>query len=148
MNVMEVLQDYLDKVSACVMTQNWDGYRPSVSLPLHLITATSSMTVTTEAELRLHFDTFAQTLKAQHVTDFIRLAELATEMTETLISCRFVTHLMSNGHRLIPPYRSQMTLRFEDGSWRAASITNSLANSTWPMLMPNPMTTQGPWRHS
>jgi hypothetical protein len=37
---------------------------------------------------------------------------------------------------LVPPFRSAITLRHQEGVWRAASITNALANSRWPIHMP------------
>jgi hypothetical protein len=42
--------------------------------------------------------------------------------------------VISGSHRLIPPFRSDMTLRLVGNRWRVASLTNGLANSRWPLM--------------
>ncbi|MGQ0567720.1 MAG: hypothetical protein ACT4OK_22010 [Gemmobacter sp.] len=130
------LQIYLDEVAAAVMRQDYAAYRERVALPFQLVTHTASLHIDTDAVLRQGFDTFAQSLQMQKITDFLRLVEGAEQMDEALITGRYVTHMMAGAHRVIPPFRSQITLRHEDGRWRAASITNALANSRWPLILP------------
>ncbi len=132
-----ILQTYLDTISAAVMANDWATYRAGVIMPFHLVTHTANITVSTEKDLRAGFDTFRQTLELQRVTDFIRLVESAKQVDQDLITGRYTTHLMSGGHRLLDPYTSQITLRRQDNIWRAASITNALANSRWPLLLLN-----------
>ncbi|RUS58699.1 hypothetical protein EGN72_17355 [Pseudorhodobacter sp. E13] len=130
-----VLQTYLDHIAQAVMVNDWDTYRAGVVMPFHLVTHSANITVSTEADLRAGFDSFRQTLVVQRVTDFIRLVESAKQVDKDLISGSYTTHLLSGGHRLLDPYTSQITLRRQDGIWRAASITNALANSRWPLLL-------------
>ncbi|MGB8815469.1 MAG: hypothetical protein WCC57_20015 [Paracoccaceae bacterium] len=136
MHSLAPLQTYLDHIGAAVLANDWPTYRAGVCLPFHLVTATASLTVTTEADLRAGFDSFVDTLRSQHVTDFIRLAEASVQLDDQLISGRYVTHLLANGLRIIPPFRSQITLRYVGDHWCGASISNALANSRWPLLMP------------
>ena len=72
----------------------------------------------------------------QKVTDMIILAKGAGHLSAGLTAGRYVTHLLCNANRAVPPYRSQMVLRLVDGQWRAVSIANSLTNSRWPLLVP------------
>lgn len=130
------LQIYLDEVAGAVMRQDYAAYRERVTLPFQLVTHTASHHIETDHDLRLGFDSFAQTLQIQRITDFMRLVEGAEAMDEALITGRYVTHMMAGAHRVIPPFRSQITLRHEGGRWRATSITNALANSRWPLLLP------------
>lgn len=134
-NASSILQTYLDQIARAVMTDDWETYRAGVVMPFHLVTHTANITVSTEADLRAGFYTFRQTLEMQRVTDYIRLVESAKQVDEDLITGSYTTHLLSGGHRLLDPYTSQITLRRQEGIWRAASITNALANSRWPLLL-------------
>lgn len=140
----QILQLYLDEVAGCVMRLDYAGYRTRMCLPFHLVTHTASLTVSTEDDLRLGFDAFANTLRIQRVTDYLRLVDGAERLDEVLISGHYITHMMAGAYRVIPPFRSQITLRMEDGVWRGASITNALANSRWPILAPGRFTVTDP----
>lgn len=131
-----ILQAYLDGVSTLTLAQDWAGYRQMVALPCAVVSHDESKIITTEAELRQGFDDFAQSLRALRVTDFIRLVANAQSLDADLISGSYTTHLISGGQRILAPYTSLMTLRQIEGRWRAASITNGLANSRWPLLRP------------
>ncbi len=137
MQAVRILQDYLDDIAAAVMSGDYPRYRDGVVLPLHLVTHTTNLSVTTEDGLRNGFDAFRLMLRTQRVTDYIRLVESAQAIDEELISGRYVTHLIAGGMRVNDPFQSQITLRREAGRWRAASITNALSNSRWPLVMPS-----------
>jgi hypothetical protein len=132
----QTLQIYLDEVAGSVLRRDFATYRDRIALPFQLVTHAASLHITDEATLRQGFDTFAQAVQVQRITDYLRLVEGAEELDEALITGRYVTHMMAGAHRVFPPFRSQITLRHEDGRWRAASITNALANSRWPLIVP------------
>lgn len=129
-----ILQDFLDAVSETIMLDDWDGFRDAVSLPLHIISHDESKVVTTEAELKLIFDQFRNTLRFQKVTDYIRLVDSATLLDRFLISGNYITHLLARGHRILVPFRSQMTLRLQANRWRVASVTNGITTSRWRLI--------------
>lgn len=133
MKTQETLQEWLDTVSDAVMRGDYAVYRAHVCLPFHLITHTASLRIEDDPPLRAGFDSFVQMLRSQRVTDYIRLASGAEQLDDVLITGRYVTHLLVGGTRLMPPFKSAITLRREDGVWRAASITNALANARWPI---------------
>lgn len=137
----QILQTYLDEVSAAVMRGDWPAYRDSVALPFQLVTHTASLQIATEEDLRQGFETFSEALRIRRVTDYVRLVEGAERLDDALVTGRYITHLMAGTVRVMPPFRSQITLRLDDGRWRAASITNALANSRWPILLPDPRIT-------
>lgn len=134
MDASDIFQVYLDTVSLAVMADDWPAYRRSVHLPCHVISHEESKVVATVDDLRIGFDQFSQTLKFHKITDFIRLVEAATQLDTELISGSYVTHLIAGTQRIMPPFRSQMTLRLIAGHWRAVSVTNGLANSRWPLV--------------
>ncbi len=145
----QTLQLYLDEVGAAVMKHDYPAYRARMCLPFQLVTHVANINVTTEDELRQGFDVFADSLRIQKVTDYLRLVEGAEMLDDVLLTGRYITHLLAGSHRVIPPFRSHITLRLEDGHWRAASITNALANSRWPILVPSiarPPEPEGPTR--
>jgi len=147
MPTLQLLQSYLDEIGHAVMRGDWETYLNAVCLPFHFITESTSLVVASEADLRAGFDEFHQMLTLQRVTDYIRLAESAVDIDDLLISGRYVSHMItSGGHRLMPPFRSQITLRLVGNTWRAAAITNSLTNMRWPILIPAVATADAPFK--
>lgn len=134
MDAADIVQTYLDEVSQAVMTDDWETYRAGVNLPLHLISHDETKVIATEDDLRDGWTHFRDMLRIRRVTDYIRLVESASRLDKSLISGRYVSHLIAGSHRLMPPFRSAITLRLVGNRWRAASITNSLVNSRWPLV--------------
>ena len=134
MDTVLILQGFLDEIGAAVMAEDWETYRSGICLPCHITSQDESKVVSTEADLKAGFDQFCDTLRAQRVTDYVRVVQTAERLDETLISGKYVTHLVSGSQRVLPPFQSQMTLRLVGNRWRAASVTNALANSRWPLV--------------
>lgn len=134
MDTAAILQDYLDEVSLAVLHDDWQTYRDGISLPCAVITHSESKIVATEDDLRAGFETFRDTLRAQRVTDYIRLVDQAARLDKDLISGSYISHIIAGGQRVVAPFRSLMTLRLVGNRWRAASVTNGLANSRWPLM--------------
>lgn len=136
MQASVIAQQYLDEAAAIVMADDWPAYTDVISRPFLLITHTGTMTFATPDEIRGIYQDFVQLLRTQHVTDYIRLVETAQQIDTDLIMADYVTHLMCGSHRIMDPVRSSISLRLEGIRWRAASITNAVASSRWPLLMP------------
>ena len=134
MDAPETLQAYLDEVSRSVLADDWETYRMCVALPFHIVSHDENKVVSTEDDLRAGFDQFCDTLRFNRITDYIRLVESATMLDQDLISGSYVSHLISHGQRIMPAFRSQITLQLSGNRWRAASVTNALANSRWPLV--------------
>ena len=129
-----ILQSFLDEGAAAVLQGDWPTYRDGISLPCAVISHDESKIVETEEDLRAGFDSFCDTLRAQRVTDYIRLVEQAWRIDHALISGSYVSHIMAGGQRVIAPFKSLITLRLVGNRWRADSVTNGLANSRWPLV--------------
>ena len=134
MDAPETLQAYLDEVSRTVLADDWETYRMCVALPFHIVSHDENKVVSTEDDLRAGFDQFCDTLRFNRITDYIRLVESATMLDQDLISGSYMSHLISHGQRIMPAFRSQITLQLIGNRWRAASVTNALANSRWPLV--------------
>ena len=133
---LQLMQSYLDEIGSAVLLGDWDAYRNHVALPFTLITETATLRVATEDDLRKGFDSFHEMLKFQKVTQYVRLADSAEALSDTLISGRYVSHFIAGSHRIIPPFRSTITLRLIGNTWRAVAITNSISNMQWPIQVP------------
>lgn len=138
MLALQTLQSYLDESDANLLRADWPGYSAGVALPFTMITEASVMTVSSEAELRAGFDAYQNMIHTQRLTDVVRLAETAAALGERLISGRYITHMMAGSHRIMPPFRSNLTLRLTGNRWQAICVTNSLANMQWPIHLPRP----------
>lgn len=136
MQATSIAQAYLDEVADIVMGGDWEAYCDTISRPFLLITHNSTLTFATPDDIRGVYDDFRQLLQTQRATDLVRLVDSAQQIDPNLISARYVTHLMSGSHRLMDPVRSSISLRLEGNRWRAASITNAVSSSRWPLLMP------------
>ncbi|MFN4154989.1 MAG: hypothetical protein ACK4HF_10060 [Paracoccaceae bacterium] len=141
MQAATILQTYLDEISVAVLAGDFAAYRAGMVVPFHLVTHAESISLDTDEALREGFESFCAMLKSQRVTDYIRLVEGAQTLDPDLISGRYITHVISGGMRVFDPFSSQITLCREDGHWRAASITNAIAKSRWPMLLASPANT-------
>ena len=145
MDATTILQAYADEVAAAVLANDWDTYRDAICLPCAVISHDESKVISTEDDLRAGFDTFRATLKVQRVTDYIRLVDSALLLDPDLLSGSYVSHIIAEGHRVLKPFRSLMTLRLVGNRWRAVSVTNGLANSRWPLVrLELPPEPQGP----
>jgi hypothetical protein len=123
-------------MSATVLADDWATYSAHVGLPFRLVTETGDMLVATEAELRRGFDGFVAALRSQNVTDYIRLAKSAWHSHPDRLEGTYETHTLSHGRRVLPTYRSAITLLRQGETWRATDIANTLNNDRWPIDVP------------
>jgi len=138
MQASAIVQTYLDEVAAIVVAGDWEAYTDVVCRPFTMITHSGTLSFATPDDIRCIYDGFRDLLRSQHVTNFIRLVDTAHQIEHDLISASYVTHLISGGTRIMDPVTSGITLRLDGNRWRAASITNALSNSRWPLLMSRP----------
>ncbi len=136
MDAAAIAQTYLDEVAAIVMADDWTAFTDVLCRPFTIVTNASTLTYPTPEDLRGVYVDFVAMIRTQHVTDYIRLVESVSHLDPDLISARYVTHLLSSGHRLMDPVKSSIILRREDNRWRAASIINSASNFRWLLLTP------------
>lgn len=132
-----ILQSYLDDVGAAVLAGDWESYESRVALPFQLTTQTAVMIVSNTKDLRAGFDDFHHMLRSQRVTDYVRIADRAEKLADGRMSGRYTSHLVAGTQRILPPFKSDITLRLVGNLWRATAITNELTNSRWPMLTPS-----------
>ncbi len=136
MNTAGLLQSTLDDLSKAVCTDDFALYEKHVLLPFNLVTDRANLYVTTLQDLEEGFDAFVCGLQAKGATSMIRLVETAHFTARGDIHGTYVTHLMGGGLPVAPPFRSEVTLRNVDGIWKACTISNSMQNASWPIMIP------------
>jgi hypothetical protein len=136
MDAKTLLQSWLDRMSATVLADDWTTYAAHVDLPFRLVTETGDMLVATDAELRRGFDGFVAALRSQNVTDYVRLVSSARHPGPDRLEGTYDTHTLSHGQRVLPIYRSAITLHRQGETWRATWIANTLNNDRWPIDVP------------
>ena len=134
MQATDILQTYLDVVSRAVLTDDWDAFCNSISLPCHIITLNEDKIVTKVEDLKAGFDQFVDSLRAQRVTHYIRLVESATLQESDVISGHYITHLIAGSIRVMQPLRSKITLQLIGNRWCAVSVSTVLTISRWPLV--------------
>ncbi len=136
MDAKAELQTWLDTMGAATLAGDWPTYSEHVSLPFRLTTETGDMTVHTEAELKRGFDGFVASLRAQSVSDYVRIVLSADSPAPDRLSGTYSSHILSQGLRVLPRFDSAIELAHQDGIWRATTIANTLNNDRWPIDVP------------
>ncbi len=134
MSPMDIAQAYLDEAAAAVLADDWVTYRAGISLPCATVSRDGTTIIRTEAALRAGYDGIRAMLIGQGVTDYIKMVETAQFLDKDLISVSYLSHILVSGHRIMPPFRSMLDLRFEGRRWRAAGVTNGLSQNQWPPM--------------
>jgi hypothetical protein len=133
-----ILQEALDDLGSALITGDWDGFLARIDLPFEMQTDTATIHVTRADDMRDGYDRFREFIFLRRVTDYVRLAETAAFDGPDTLSGSYVSHLLSNGTWVVPPYRSLMVLRRRDSDWFACRIVANLQNDRWPILTPHP----------
>ena len=131
-----IFQSYLDRMGQATMDGDFATYEKGVALPFNLSTETEEIIVSDRAELRKGFDDFYKTLQSQHVTDFVRTLTAHEARGDDLILGLYETNLLSDGKRVLPPWKSVMALARVDTGWRACWIRNNMGGRRWPLPRP------------
>lgn len=133
-----ILQETLDDLGSAVMTDDWEGFCARIVIPFELETEAARIKVVSLDEMREGYDTFRDMIVARRVSDYVRLVEHATFDGPDTICGTYVSHLLGNGVRVVPPYRSMMILQRQGNRWSVRRIANSWKNDRWPILTPRP----------
>lgn len=115
---MEIYQRHLDVVSRSMMLPGMPEVCPNTALPIRLGTLDAETTLHTYEEVTERIGSFVKNMRAQGVTDYIRIAKSARFSSATRIEGWHVTHILISGTHLVDPYKCEAVLDFQDGTWR------------------------------
>lgn len=131
MKYLPMLQTYLDRISDCWVTGDFDTWEASVVLPFSLVAKSGTSTSNTVEALRAEFEFYVEMIKGYGVTDIIRRAELAEPIDDEQLIGTYETHILSNGRRITDPYTSSVLLKKVNQEWRAATVMNAIGRTGW-----------------
>ncbi len=122
-------QHFLDGVVDAFRMRDFEAFRERISLPLTVFSYEGTAVVTEAEDLRHYFHLFVESLDRAGVTDHVRVATSFYQIGPNLAACTYDTYLFRDGTRVIEPYASSSTLRFEEGRWRVVSIMSALPHA-------------------
>lgn len=130
-----IYQDWLDTTSDALMDGDANAFTARMAIPF--IMRTSGGETVLETVEDLHSDTVnvIQTLKAQLVTNYIRLVKKARYLDEETIEGWHTTYMLHDATAVTPPYGSRMILRLREGGWKAVEADHELSGDRFPISL-------------
>ena len=134
----DIYQEVLDVLSRAILEGDSDTVLRLIPLPHAVRTMSGQIRIATEAEMISTVEGMQASLKGNGATDYIRIVDEAQFTGENEIVGEHTSHILRNGVRLVPPYRNQLTLRrADDGTWQVSATSEVVADTRWPILLPN-----------
>jgi hypothetical protein len=132
-----IYQAILDNLSRVIGSPDLASVLDYVKLPIVVRTAAAELIVETETDLRSGLLQFGNSLRSQGMNHFIQLAESARYLSDDYIEAFHVTHTLRNAISVVPPFQSRAIVRkCDDGRWRLTETNTTLANDSWPIVLP------------
>ncbi|WP_223422351.1 nuclear transport factor 2 family protein [Tateyamaria pelophila] len=128
---LKLFQTILDRISAAFLSGDADAWLNACSLPFQLVSRHGVETFTTRDEMRRDFEAYQREFKTHGVTDIIREAKTAELIDDDHMVGTYRTHIMNRGNHVVPPWEASLTLRREDGIWRATTVMRAIGHLNW-----------------
>lgn len=134
----DIYQEVLDVLSRAILAGDGDTVLRLIPLPHAVRTMSGQIRIETAAEMIATVEGMQASLKGNGATDYIRIVDHAEFTGTDEITGEHTSHILRGGVRLVPPYRNQLTLRrAEDGTWQVSATSEVVADTRWPILLPN-----------
>lgn len=133
MNPLDLYQQALNRVSEAVLAGDFDRYADQIDLPYLIQTETAQLLVATREELRPTFLALHETLVAQGVTHYERVARTADHVDRDRIEGWHHTHLIAHGERLNLPHSSRHAIVRRGDRWLFSEAQYRIKADTWPV---------------
>ena len=122
-----IFQDWLDRVVACVVANDYATWRTTMDCPLLVDSAMGPSEMRTEDQLRAKFDRWRLQVAPQRTSDIVRTAHDVRALAPDHIEGAYTMDVRRDGQEVMPRFISAATLRLKDGHWRAAELNSGLA---------------------
>lgn len=133
MNPLDIYQAALNLVSDAVLRGDFDTYADQIDLPYLIHTETAQLLVKTRDELRPTFLALHETMLAQSVTHYERVARHADYVQRDRIEGLHHTHLISHGERLTHPHASRHAIVRRGDRWLFSEAHYKIRANRWPV---------------
>lgn len=134
---LRLFQTILDRISACFLSGDIEGWLGCITLPCHLVTRHGIDTYETEDAVRSDFAVYAEEFKTHGVTDIIREAKTAELIDGDQMTGTYATHILRGATHVVPPWDASMTLRQQDGLWRVTTVMRAIGHLNWAAITPS-----------
>ncbi len=142
---LAIYQRHLDTLTRALLAGRFEDFVINLSFP-HKVVTTSNHFIAEGAEDTRHmFDDYLACLRAEGITDLIRIAQDARFVSDDEITGTHISHRMRGANRVMDPYHNHLRLvRGADNTWREAGCFNSIANKAGAFGIIVPVTKQPP----
>ncbi len=140
---IDILQCLLDEASAAALQNRFDRFSALMGRPFVLVTECGSAVLDSVAAQKAWFDSHIRSMRAQRITEVVRLATHATLMRDGLLFGTYVSQYLANGTRVIDPFESSVTMRRNAQCWQLATVSTSLPDDKWRIILPEAGTRAG-----
>lgn len=128
-------QFWLETFGATLITGDFENFAKGVELPLVVITYQTTTVISDTASLKSGFFSFHQMLKSMKITDAVRIGSELRQLSESMVTALFQTHILNGSVHVVPAWTSQLTLRRTDDQWRAVCVSNGVSDIRWPFTV-------------
>ncbi|MCE8007494.1 hypothetical protein [Aestuariivita sp.] len=129
-------QAFLDGISDCFITHDFEPWRSRIILPFSLVTSVGPIVLTTEEALRENFELYLQAVDAMKLDQVVRVPISFEDCVDGTWIGTYETNLLSGGVRATDPYiSSALLIPYPDGL-KMTSILNARGHHYWTGLSP------------
>ena len=133
---MKTYQDYLDKITAINVAQDFDDWLEACEFPHMVQIDRVNRLIETPDDIRQFFNMISGLLTENPTAKFERKTDFAGFLDSHTIRGYHTATLQGPDGEVFPPVRSRMTIRFKDRQWRMIEVVNSIANTEFPYAKP------------
>ncbi len=133
MTPLEIYQTALNKVSDAVLAGDFNRYVVMIDLPYLIHTQNARLLVSVRDDLTPTFQALHDSLRAQGVTHYERVAREADFVCRDRIEGWHHTHLISHGERVNCPHVSRHTLVRRGAGWLFSEAHYAIEANRWPV---------------
>jgi hypothetical protein len=131
-------QNFLDAISDCFITPDFDAWRNSVELPFSLITRAGPVVLETPEHLYENFKLYLQACDAMGLDQIIRTPIDLVECPDGTWIGTYESNLLNNGYRVTTPYTASVLLIPTASGLKMSSILNARGHHEWTHQRPGP----------
>lgn len=132
-NALTIYQDWLDATAPAILTNDLEVLANHIALPYRHQAGGASVIIETREDLDYGQTTFANSLRANGVNHFIRLAQNAEFLSTDYIEGHHRTHILSNARRVVPSFTDRMVLRRFAERWKMVELSVPQNSASWPV---------------
>jgi hypothetical protein len=132
----KILQSVLDNGAQALLDGDPEPFFQHVYFPHVIVTEDEETLATSRDDLIARFNSVSNALKANGVTDYVRLAHDCRFKDDGSICGHWKTHIIRRDHRLVPPFPCRTRMIEVDGIWQMTHAIYGLRFAPLPDRFP------------